>query len=198
MFQLLTLALAAAALAGATPATAQAVTYAYTPFDLAKCEQTTRADDEGFDAWECKGYGGIAINVVADDERMYISYGPKAKDELASEETLASYNSEGKTIEWRLTPGPDGKPRAFAAIMRWNVTRWTDDKPIIGAVLVVTRLGPGGVCHVGYVDGRANPNANDLAREIADNRARRFRCKQDKPVVRGLKGPTFSGPMVRE
>ena len=60
--------------------------------------------------------------------------------------------------------------------------------------LVVTRLAPGGVCHVGYVDARQNPNAMELARTIADRHARRFRCGRDKPIVLGAKGPGFSGP----
>jgi hypothetical protein len=45
---------------------------------------------------------------------------------------------------------------------------------------VVTKLGPGGVCHVGYVDARANPDANELARKLADEKARTFRCGIDK------------------
>jgi len=60
-------------------------------------------------------------------------------------------------------------------------------------VLVVTRLGSGGVCHVGYVDARANPDANALAQKIADDNARKFKCDADKPIVLGNKGPGFSG-----
>jgi hypothetical protein len=63
-----------------------------------------------------------------------------------------------------------------------------------GEVLVVTRLGPEGVCHVGYVDGRQNTDATTLARAIADRHARAFRCGKDKPIVLGDKGPGFSGP----
>jgi hypothetical protein len=54
-----------------------------------------------------------------------------------------------------------------------------------GRVLVVTRLGPGGVCHVGYVDARANPDANALARKIADESARTFKCGKQKRIVLG-------------
>ena len=57
-----------------------------------------------------------------------------------------------------------------------------------GSALVVTRLGPGGVCHVGYVDARANPDANELARKIADQHARTFRCGKDKRVILGKVG----------
>jgi hypothetical protein len=44
------------------------------------------------------------------------------------------------------------------------------------------------------VDARQNANAIDLAREIADQHARTFRCGSDKPIVLGEKGPGFSGP----
>jgi hypothetical protein len=61
-------------------------------------------------------------------------------------------------------------------------------------VLVVTRLGPGGVCHVGYVDARANPNANELAQQLADEKARSFKCGADKPIVTGKVMPGLYMP----
>ena len=49
----------------------------------------------------------------------------------------------------------------------------------------MTRLGPGGVCHVGYVDARAHAaNANELAQQIADQLARGFKCGKDEAVWR--------------
>jgi hypothetical protein len=48
------------------------------------------------------------------------------------------------------------------------------------------------VCHVGYVDALANHDADALARKIADERARAFRCGTDKPVILGETGPGFS------
>ncbi len=39
------------------------------------------------------------------------------------------------------------------------------------------------MCHVGYVDARANPDANELARKIADEHARAFKCGKDKRIV---------------
>ena len=130
----------------------------------------------------------------AGDQRVMISFGPRAKEEPAAHQTLASFNGEGKTIEWRIEKGSNQK-RPFAAIMRWSTTK-PDDKgdQIRGEVLVVTRLPPGAVCHVGYVDGRANRNANELAREIADKHAREFHCRKDTAVVLGAIGPGFSEP----
>ncbi len=54
-----------------------------------------------------------------------------------------------------------------------------DDRKASGRMLVITRLNPGGVCHVGYVDGRT-ADANEKARKIADEKARTFRCEVDK------------------
>jgi len=99
-------------------------------------------------------------------------------------------------IEWRVERLANGKPHAFATILRWHVTKPDENSnpTIKGQVLVVTRLGPGGVCHVGYVDGRANPNANLLAQQIADENAREFRCGKDKPIILGTRGEGFSVP----
>ena len=37
-------------------------------------------------------------------------------------------------------------------------------------------------------------DASALARRIADENARNFRCGADKPIVLGIKGPGYSGP----
>lgn len=172
-----------------------AVERAYTPLDLKKCQHKPGREVEDYGSWRCAGYGGVGVYVTAGDQRSYISYGPNAAKERAAQQTLASFNSEGKTIEWRIERLPDGKTRPFATILRWNTTTLDkDDSNVSGQVLVVTRLGPGGVCHVGYVDGRANPNANELAVQLADNHARGFKCGKDKTVVLGATGPGFSGP----
>ena len=177
------------------PVPAATLDRAYTPLDLDKCKHTKGREVEDYGSWRCTGYNGMPVRVSAGDQRTYVSFGPNAAKEVAAGETLASFNSEGKTIEWRIERGANGKPRAFAAILRWNTTvTGDDDKQVRGQVLVVTRLGPGGVCHVGYVDGRANANANELAVKLADERARTFQCGKDKPVIVGEKGPAFSGP----
>ena len=48
------------------------------------------------------------------------------------------------------------------------------------------RRGP--VCHVAYVDVKANPNANELARKAADENARDFKCGKDETKIIGERG----------
>lgn len=171
-------------------AKAQDVTSAYTKIDIGKdCKHRRGVAPEDYGDWRCIGYAGAPIWLGAGDQRMYVSFGAKAKDEPAAGQTLAPFNDfyEG-TIEWRLA---GGKP--FATIMRWNykAPAEADKRTTSGRALVITRLPPGPVCHVGYVDARANADANALAREIADKHARDFVCGKDKPVVLGKAGPEF-------
>ena len=107
----------------------------------------------------------------------------------------ARFNSAYKgTIEWRIETPANGEPRPFATILRWNVKLESDERDTTGRVLVVTRLGPGAVCHVGYVDARANPTANELAQKLADENARGFKCGTDKPIVAGKVMPGLYMP----
>jgi hypothetical protein len=179
----------------AESALAQTVASVYTALDLKKCRHTAGKDVEDYGTWSCAGYGGIVVYVSAGDQRSYVSYGPRATTQPAATQTLASFNGQGKTVEWRGERGADGVVKPYATIMRWSTAVLDDaEEPVKGQVLVVTRLGPGGVCHVGYVDARANPDANALAQKIADENARAFKCDADKPIVLGNKGPGFSGP----
>lgn len=189
-------------LSAAVSAAAQAVEYAYTPIDLKQCKHS-RGRIEGFGNWLCPGYGGIAILISSAEQRSFVSFGTNAKKELANRESLMAQNGEGKNVEWRIETLPDGRKRPFAAIMRWyTVVTPQDDtsKSAVtrGQILVVTRLDPGGVCHVGYVDARANVDANDVARRIADERARNFRCGRDTPDFAGVTGPGFSPRLLME
>ncbi len=182
----------------ASPAIGETIESVTTPFDVDKCVHKPGSEPEDDGEWRCIGHDRIPILMTAGDARVYISYGAKAAHELAARQTLGHPNGEGASIEWRLVRGQGGKGRAFATIMRWTTAVPVDDPKVEngtyrGEVLVVTRLGPGGVCHVGYVDGKQNANAAELAREIADRHARTFRCGKDKPIVLGAKGPGFSG-----
>jgi hypothetical protein len=186
--------IAACLIAVSSLAHADEIVSVYTKLDLDKCRHKAGTAEEDYGEWRCQGFGGIPVHVRAGDQRSYVSYGRNAAKEPAAKQTLASFNGEGKTIEWRAIRGSDGKLAAFATIMRWSTTVSGGDSTIRGQVLVVTRLGSP-VCHVGYVDGRANPDANNLAQALADQYARTFKCGADKPVTSGKTGPGFSGAM---
>lgn len=190
--------LAALVLAGTpflvAPAIAQSVASAVTKLDLDKCRHTAGKAEEDYGEWRCQGYGGIPVYIAAGDQRSYVSFGRNAKKELAARQTLTSFNGEGETIEWRGERGAGGKLKPFATIMPWSTTVSSGDEAVRGRMLVVTRLGPGGVCHVGYVDAKANDDADVLARRIADETARSFKCGSDKPQILGKRGSAFSGP----
>ena len=121
---------------------------------------------------------------------MYVSFGRGAAREPAAGETIPGFNDVYKgAIEWRLERSRDGKLKPFATILRWNFMTSPDDRQTSGRRLVITKLGPGGVCHVGYVDARASPDANELARKLADEKARTFKCGVDKPQSVGNRPP---------
>jgi hypothetical protein len=84
-------------------------------------------------------------------------------------------HSPSTTVEWRAA----GQAPPFAIIQRWHLADNNDPdrngRPIAKPMLVVTRLPPGPVCHVAYVDAKANRDANELARKAADELARDMR-----------------------
>ena len=88
----------------------------------------------------------------------------------------------------------DGKP--FAIIQRWLIADNADPdkngRPTAKPMLAVTRLPPGPVCHVAYIDGQANRNPNELARAAADEFARDFKCGKDEVKVIGERGRAWN------
>ena len=177
------------------PAASETIESVYTGFDAKKCKhQKGNPAEEDYGSWVCPGYENLRVHLSAGDQRMFVTFGPR-KSAPAPEQTFSAFNDVYQgTVEWRIAKSAHGKAQPFATILRWNVFTRTDHDnatgPIkaSGRVLVVTRLGPGGVCHVGYVDAKANPDANELARKIADENARSFRCGKDKRIVLGKVG----------
>ena len=157
---------------------------AYTSLDLDRCvlDPPDPRDPLQSGVWHCEGYAGIPVLVTEGDLRFMISYGPRAADELAATETWPAFNSIGETLEWRL----DASGRPFATILRYFTQESNGSQ---GQILVITRIGaPGGVCHVAYVNALANPDANNLARQAADQLAPSFRCGVDQALPFGNPG----------
>jgi hypothetical protein len=186
-----------ACLSAPFPVSAEEIKSVYTNFDADKCEHAPGTEAEDYGSWECPGYGGFPVLLAAGDQRRYVSFGKvDADDNFALAQTFPAFNDVYKgTVEWRTV---DGRP--FATILRWNVMTGKDSEkdkgPISpsGSVLVVTRLSPGGTCQIGYVDAHANADADELARKLADEHARDFRCGKDKPIVLGKTDPDLAMP----
>jgi hypothetical protein len=188
--QLITVALFGTAFGLISPANAQTFSSSYTSTAPKDC-RTIGKPENGSTKQVCPGKSGLVVLISEDDLRQTVSVGPNhmaASKEPAAEAGFAPFNSTGNTIEWRAV---DDKP--FAIIQRWLISD-TDKagSPISKPMLAVTRLPPGPVCHVAYIDGQANRNANELARQAADEFARDFKCGKDEVKVIGEKGAAVS------
>jgi hypothetical protein len=188
--------LALAALFGANPglisaASAQTFSSSYTSTAPRDCRVTSAGngvDDSTIRV--CPGKAGLVVVISEDDLREAVSVGRNrtaAGREPAAQSWFGPFNSTTNTVEWRAL---DGKP--FAIIQRWHIADNSDQdrdgRPIAKPMLAATRLPPGPVCHVAYIDVKANPNANELARKAADETARNFTCGKDAVKVIGASG----------
>jgi len=138
----------------------------------------------------CPGKAGLIVVLTEADARQTVSVGrnPEVADnEPAASQSFRPFNSTTNTVEWRIA---NGKP--FAIIQRWHISdneeQDKNGRPIGRNLLVVTRLPPGPVCHVAYIDVRANPNPNELARKAADEIARHFGGGKDGVKIAGEHG----------
>ena len=165
-------------------------TYTSTAKKDCKAMRPSRDDpDPGFDH-VCPGMAGLVVYNVEGDLREVVSVGrtrAAAQKEPAGQTFFGPFSSTTNTIEWRHPKG--GAP--FAIIQRWHLADnddpGPDNRPRTKQMLVVTRLPPGPVCHTAFVDVKANPNANELARQAAD-KARDFKCGKDKVRIEGNSG----------
>lgn len=176
---------------GLNSADAQSVGSTYTSTAPKDCRQIGKPSElDGSTTRACSGKDGLLVLIAEDDLREIVSVGRNrraAAEEPAAKVWFAPFNSSETTIEWR-TVG--AKP--FAIIQRWHIADNADPdkqgRPNTKAMLVVTRLPPGPVCHVAYVDAIANPTANELARKAADDFARGFACGKDEVKIIGTRG----------
>lgn len=182
----------------AATALAQTVDHAYTDLDLqANCQWADASDDEAAMGGTavCTGYEDYPVHVGEGDLRMFVAYGPAAEP-FQFWHSFLQFNHVNNVVEWRLQ---DGKP--FAAILRYFVDNQTPDTGIPeGQILVISTVadpaappGERNSCVVAYVDALANPQANALAREVADTLAPGFVCGEDEPRYHGERGETAGG-----
>ena len=178
-----------------SPANAQTFSSSYTSTAPKDCRTIGKPSDlDGSTTQVCPGKSGLVVLISEGDLRETVSVGRNreaAAKEPAAEAWFAPFNSTAHTVEWRAV---DDKP--FAIIQRWLIADSNaPDKtgsPTTKPMLAVTRLPPGPVCHVAYIDGQANRNPNELARQAADEFARDFKCGKDEVKVVGEKGAAVS------
>jgi hypothetical protein len=141
----------------------------------------------------CHGKATLVVLVSKDDKRESVSVGrnrDEAAKEPAAQTFFGPFNSALPSIEWRIAGN-----NPFAMIQRWRIADVVDQITSAGGggpdakpLLVVSRLPPGAVCPVAYVDAAANPNADELARQAADQIARDFKCGSEEAKVLGTPG----------
>lgn len=178
-------------LSGLESAAAQSMGSTYTSTAPKDCHPVGKPSElDGSTTRVCPGKDGLMVLIAEDDLREVVSVARSRKaaaEEPAAKVWFAPFNSSENTVEWRAA---GTKP--FAIIQRWHIADGADPdkqgRPNTKAMLVVTRLPPGPVCHVAYVDAIANPNANELARKAADDFARGFTCGKDEVKVIGTRG----------
>ena len=150
-------------------ALAAAPTSAYTTLDLENCEiySVAHAGEGDWANMRCPGRNGITLFVNEDDARYDVDAGV----DNGEWESATQLNQLGPQIEWRMEGG-----RPFAIIYRYNIPEAMAGGRSFLAVESIGRTGRPG-CLVALI--RATPAANGRARQIADRRARTFRCGRD-------------------
>ena len=184
------------------PAQADDVSSAYSQVAHTGCEN--RFEDEPPEAqraiWErfgagrqvCPGVAGHVAHFISGDTLIGVGYAAEAdRDAVFPLELFDDYAIASRgAVEWRLRGGA-----VFAVIHRWTIDRAAHppDYAENGNVLVVSKLtgeAAPSSCVIGYVDAKANPHANALARQVADTIAEAFACGGDVPQYHGEVGPT--------
>ena len=101
-------------------------------------------------------------------------------------ESFVAFNSAAPKLEWRIETNGD-RAVPYAIIHRRSISdAEAENKPT--DVLIVAKVAQPETyegCTVGLVLATGNPNANDQARKLADEKARTFACGKDERVVIG-------------
>jgi hypothetical protein len=182
---------ACAALLGSAPVHAEELISTYTWTKPQLCRRTNRViidGDEYASTRVCPGKAGYAVIVDDDDLRTTVTIGKKGKAKaVIAGGGEGRFSSVHDTVEWRSVKGAT---EPFAVIIRWSF-RDPDDESKEGKdlpLLIVARLSPGPICQIALVDTTAEQDANPLARQIADEKAREFKCNTDTAQLVGARG----------
>lgn len=177
-----------------SPASAESI---YTKLDLKKCVAIEKDEQGG--RWSCPGWSGYPVEFSEGDLRQSLFFGHLGDwSKKPHWESFGPFNHVQGTFEW-ITEGKTAK----AAIARFIIENSNEetgevDEKSRGQVLVIFKVGQKGegeACTVGYVDARANPQPNVLARKVAATEVHDFACRFNEPQWHGIKGPLAGDPM---
>jgi hypothetical protein len=163
------------------PAGAAELVSDYSKHSINNC--TMLESDEFGQVAACPGLKGYPVMIIEGDMKLFVSYGFNAAFEKAAKQTLPTISNRiDHTMEW-LLPADDFTAPPIAAILRWR-TQVAQAAPE-GEVLVVTQLVLGATCQIAWIDALANENANELARQAAEDLAGDFDCDNTMPKIYG-------------
>ena len=148
---------------------------------------------EDYGSWRCTGHDGIAVHVTRRRSAHLYQLRPERGEGTgrAADARVVQQRGQDHRMADRAPAERQAACLRHHPALEYDRHRTTTTSKSRGQVLVVTRLGPGGVCHVGYVDGRANPNANELAARARRRTRPRVQVRQGQAVMLGDKGPGF-------
>lgn len=181
-------ALAALALAAPRAASAAEVDSVYRTYDWQNdCQLVDDGGDEppGMGAkLICPGPGGLYLMLADSDARISLDYG--AAPVFGPWESFASFSTVHDTVEWR-RQRINGRMQVFATIHRWIVGPDPSKREIL-VISTVAQDANTESCIVAYIDTTDTPNANRLARRVADRHAPGFVCGNARPRAFGYVG----------
>ncbi len=161
----------------------------YTQFTLKDCQLIETYENGQGAAFRCPGFRGHKITVVESDLRFFITYRQDGKKQTVSHQTLPAFNSifsgnRPAVIEWRVHSYRSGWV-PFATIIRYYSNHESGNGKRQDQTLVITKITRDDACHIGYVDAKLNPDANIIARQVADRMSDEFDCRRDTPQYFG-------------
>lgn len=172
-------------------------TSTYTKINFKKSCKVLEESEEGASVTMlCQGLDDYDIHFAEGDLRHAVRFGHIDKSDGTIWQSFGQWNRIGETVEWRLK---QGKP--VATVLRWFIenidNQGSADPARVGQVLVISRVAgkdDAKACVAGYVDALANPDANEIARQVADAIAPDFACGSDKPAYHGNRGSLSGDP----
>ena len=187
-----------ALLALALPAAVQAQTLdtVYTEHDWAEDCRTLDQDAPPESAGMgfrmiCPGPDRMHLMLTDGDARVSMDYG--STPAFGPWESFASFNSVHDTVEWRRQP-LNGEITPFATIHRWFVGPSNTTREFL-IISTVANAPSEESCMVGFIDTTNTPDANALARAVADRYAPGFICGNAR--ARGFGYVGLDTPMPR-